>query len=103
MTDDKNLAGSAGVAAEVERMLELLDRLAAGERLDDAPLAMGLSEGDARSIFAKAGLIVRQSVQPAPKRWPVRASLLDWREMSVAEALEILGNLPAKTKTAGKD
>jgi len=96
MTDDEKTAEKAGLEPEVLKMLELLDRLAGGERLTDAPLAMGLSLDDARSIFAKAGLIVRQSVQPAPKRWPVRGSLLHWREMTVAEALEILGNLPMK-------
>jgi hypothetical protein len=83
------------------KMLELLERLGDGERLVDAPIAMGLSQEDARAIFAKAAEIVRQSLQRASpkKRWPVRGSLLDWQEMKIAEALEILANRAGKPDT----
>jgi ABC-type arginine transport system ATPase subunit len=83
------------------KMLELLERLGAAERLVDAPIAMGLSQEDARAIFAKAAEIVRESLRNAsPKRrWPVRGSLLDWQEMTIAEALEILANPAGKPNT----
>jgi hypothetical protein len=83
------------------KILELLERLGAGERLVDAPIAMGLSQEDARAIFAEAAEIVRRSLQDASakKRWPVRGSLLNWHEMTIAEALEILANRAVKADT----
>jgi hypothetical protein len=83
------------------KVLELLERLAAGERLVDAPIAMGLSQEHARAIFAQAAGIVRQSLQDpsTKKRWPLQASLLDWQEMTIAEALEILANRAGKPDT----
>jgi hypothetical protein len=97
MTNDSDdVAGETQLEPEVLRMLELLERLAGGERLTDAPIAMGLSQDDARSIFAKAGVIVRRTLETAPKHWPAKGTLLDWREMTVVEALEILGDLPNK-------
>jgi hypothetical protein len=64
----------------------------------DAPIAMGLSQEDARALFAQAAGIVQQSLQDrsTKKRWPLQASLLDWQEMTIAEALEILANRAAK-------
>jgi hypothetical protein len=98
--DDQDTSPPGAQEPELAKILELLERLAAGERLTDAPIAMGLSQDEARSMFAKAGLIVRQTTQAEGlKRWPVKASLLDWRKMTVAEALEILGSLPAPQNT----
>jgi hypothetical protein len=86
------------------KIVELLDRLGAGERLADAPLAMGLSQEQARAIFLHAAEIVRQNFkEPAvKKRWPVKGSSLDWSKMTVAEALEILSDRALKREDAAK-
>jgi hypothetical protein len=86
------------------KIVELLDRLGAGERLAEAPLAMGLSLEQAQAIFLRAAEIVRQNFrEPAMKKpWPVKGSILDWKKMTVAEALEILSDRAVKREEAAK-
>ncbi len=59
-------------APEPSQVLELLERLATGERLVDAPISMGLSQEQARAMFFVAADIVRHSLaepQPRRRRW----------------------------------
>jgi hypothetical protein len=86
------------------KIVELLDRLAAGERLTDAPLAMGLSPEQAQAVFLRAAEIVRQNLsEPAPKKpWPVKGLIQDWKTMTVAQALEILSDGAAKRQDSSK-
>ncbi len=93
MSDAGGSAEKKQAEPEASVVLEFLDRIAAGERLVDTPAAMGLSEDRARAIFSKAAEIVRHSLQPAPqaKRPALRETLPNWRDMTVTEALEILG------------
>ena len=73
------------------RILELLDKLAAAEGLGDAASATGFTEDQFRSSLREAAQIIRKNQGDLiKKRWPLLGSLLDWREMTVAEALEIL-------------
>ena len=75
------------------RIIELLDKLAAAEGLGDAASATGFSVEQLRSSFRQAAQIIRKSEEdPVMKRWPLLGSLLDWHEMTVAEALEILAH-----------
>jgi hypothetical protein len=90
--------GSAGQSAL--RVLELLERLGNGEELAQAALAMGLNQEAAHASFRTAADIVRQSI--AAKRWPARGSLLNWNEMTVAEALEILSDHAAGQESEAK-
>jgi len=88
------------------KIMELLERLGAGERLVDAPLAMGLSQEQARAIFLRVAEIVRQNFQrasPFEQRWSAGAPIRDWSEMTVAEALEILSERAAQQKTVSKE
>jgi hypothetical protein len=86
------------------KIAELLDRLGTGERLADAPLAMGLSHEQVRAIFLRAAEIVRQNCkEPAVKKWrPVNGAILDWSKMTVAEALEILSDRAVKREDAAQ-
>jgi len=86
-------------------ILELLDRLGAGERLADAPLAMGLSQEQARAIFFRVAEIVRQNLMepPVSERGSSKGSILDWSKTTVAEALEILSDRAAKLRDAAKE
>jgi hypothetical protein len=86
------------------KIVELLDRLGTGERLMDAPLAMGLSQEQACAIFLRAAEIVRQNCEePAVKKWrPAKGAILDWSKMTVAEALEILSDRAVKREDAAK-
>ena len=75
------------------RILELLDKLAAAEGLGNAVAATGISEDQMRASLRQAAQIIRKNQEsPARKRWPLLGSILDWHEMTVAEALEILGD-----------
>jgi hypothetical protein len=80
------------------KIVELLDRLGKGEHLVDVPLAMGLSQEQARAIFLCVAEIVRQNFKEpsldGPR--PVKGVILDWSKMTVAEALEILSDRAAK-------
>jgi hypothetical protein len=107
MTSPNEMIGAA-VQEQPEpvpsKIVELLDRLGAGERLADAPLAMGLSQEQAQAIFLRAAEIVRQNLdEPAArKRCPVKGSVPDWKKMTVAQALEILSDRAAKREDAAK-
>ncbi len=73
------------------RILELLDKLAAAEGLGGAASATGVSEDQMRDSLRQAAQIIRKNQDASTKqRWPLLGSILDWREMTVAEALEIL-------------
>jgi hypothetical protein len=110
MTSSDETAGSNEIAAQQQpgpvpsEIVELLDRLGAGERLADVPLAMGLSQEQARAIFLRAAEIVRQNFnEPAvKKRWPVKGAIPEWNKMTVSEALEILSDRAAKREDAAR-
>lgn len=75
------------------RILELLDKLAAAEGLGNAASATGLTEDQLRSSLREAAHIIRKSQEdPIKKRWPLLGSILDWQEMTISEALEILAD-----------
>lgn len=79
------------------RILELLDKLAAAEGLGNAASATGFTEDQLRSSLRQAAQIIRKNQEyPVKKRWPLLGSILDWREMTVAEALEILADHAAR-------
>ena len=97
-----NTGGQAEKEAEPSDslVLALLDRIAAGERLTSAAAAMGLSEDQVSAIFSKAAEIVRLSRQETyivhqGRKPPPQGR----REMTVADALEILGGLSAGRHT----
>jgi hypothetical protein len=73
------------------RLLDLLEKLAAAESLAEAAASVGVSEDQARASLRHAVEIIRKT-RPVPvkQRWPLLGSILDWKEMTVAEALEIL-------------
>ncbi len=75
------------------RILELLDKLAAVEGLGNAATAAGFTEDQLRTSLRQAAQIIRKNQEnPVKKRWPLLGSILDWHEMTVAEALEILAD-----------
>ncbi len=75
------------------QILELLDKLAAAEGLGSAASATGISEDQMRDSLRQAAQMIRKNQEaPAKQRWPLLGSILDWREMTVAEALEILAD-----------
>ncbi len=78
------------------RSLELLDKLAAAEGLGSAASATGFTEDQLRSSLRQAAQIIRKNQDPVKKRWPLLGSILDWHEMTVAEALEILAEHAAQ-------
>jgi hypothetical protein len=84
------------------RIIELLDKLAAAEGLGNAASATGFTEDQLRSSLRHAAQIIRKNQEPVMKRWPLLGSLLDWREMTVAEALEILADHAAHQEEASK-
>ena len=86
-------AGLTQSEQATSRILELLDKLAAAEGLDSAASATGISEDQMRDSLRQAAEIIRRNQEaPAKQRWPLLGSILDWREMTVAEALEILAD-----------
>ena len=81
------------------RILELLDRLAAAEGLGNAASATGFTEDQLRVSLRQAAQIIRKNQEnPVKKRWPLFGSILDWHEMTVAEALEILAEHATHTE-----
>jgi len=91
--ENKPAASKAQPEQATERILELLDKLAAAEGLGNAASATGCSEDQLRSSLRQAALIIRKKQEdPVKKHWPLLGSLLDWQEMTVAEALEILAD-----------
>ena len=94
-TSDENQPAAERAQSEqtAARILELLDRLAAAEGLGNAASATGLSEDQLRSSLREAAQIIRKGQEdPIKKRWPLLGSILDWHEMTVSEALEILAD-----------
>jgi hypothetical protein len=84
------------------RILELLGKLAAAEGIGDAAAAAGIDADQMRASLLQAAEIIRKNQEPIIKRrWPVQGSLLDWQEMTVAEALEILSEVAASDAEAG--
>jgi hypothetical protein len=76
------------------RIIELLEKLAAAEEsLSSAAAAAGLSVDQTQASLRQAVQIIRKNraSPPVKQRFPLLGSILDWREMTVAEALEILG------------
>ncbi len=94
-TSDENAPAAERTQPEqaTARILELLDRLAAAEGLDNAASATGFTEDQLRSSLRQAAQMIRKNQEdPVKKRWPLLGSILDWHEMTVAEALEILAD-----------
>ena len=107
-TSDENQPAAEGAQPEqaTARILELLDRLAAAEGLGNAASATGLTEEQLRLSLREAAQIIRKSQEdPIKKRWPLLGSILDWHEMTLSEALEILADHAAHQEqdTAKKD
>lgn len=96
MTSSDEIMMAAGLTQSEQataRILELLDKLAAAEGLGGAVSATGVSEDQMRDSLRQAAQIIRKNQDvSAKKRWPLLGSILDWREMTVAEALEILAD-----------
>ncbi len=89
--DDRPAAERSQPEQATARILELLDKLAAAEGLGNAASATGFTEDQLRSSLKQAAQIIRKNQEnPIKKRWPLFGSILDWQEMTVAEALEIL-------------
>ena len=103
-TSDENQPAAERMQPEqaTARILELLDKLAAAEGLGNAASATGFTEDQLRSSLRQAAQIIRKNQEPVKKRWPLLGSLLDWREMTVAEALEILADHAAHQEEASK-
>jgi hypothetical protein len=91
--DHGRAAGQRRLKPSISEILAVLDGLAAGESLTTTAAAVGISEEDLRTRLSVAAETIRENLDsPVRKRWPPRASILDWREMTVAEALEILAD-----------
>jgi len=102
-TSDQNnpAAPKAQPEQATERILELLDKLAAAEGLGNAASATGCSEDQLRLSLRQAAQIIRKNQEdPVRKRWPLLGSILDWQEMTVAEALEILADHATQQEVA---
>jgi hypothetical protein len=86
------------------RVIDLLDRLAAAESLGSAAAAAGFSEDEARACLRQAAQIIRKNLgSPIRQRFPLLGSILDWHEMTVAEALEILAEQAASPEPPKAD
>ena len=95
--DDRPAAERSQPEQATARILELLDKLAAAEGLGNAASATGFTEDQLRSSLKQAAQIIRKNQEnPIKKRWPLFGSILDWHEMTVAEALEILAEHAAQ-------
>ena len=73
-------------------LIDVLDRLAGGASLDEVITATSLSESDIRTCFKHAAENLRQSKREMLAKRPI----LDWREVTIAETLEILANYAVK-------
>ena len=102
--ENKQAASNAQPEQATERILELLDKLAAAEGLGNAASATGCSEDQLRSSLRQAAHIIRKKQEdPVRKRWPLLGSILDWQEMTVAEALEILADHATKQEDVSQN
>jgi hypothetical protein len=85
----KRAAGGRGLA-----LLEVLDRLAAGASLGEVMAATGLSDSELRVCFQNAAERIRRS----KAKKPGNDVILDWRDVSLAEALHIIADHAIKKK-----
>jgi hypothetical protein len=87
------------------RIIELLEKLAAAEDLSGAAEAAGFSVDQAQASLRQAAQLIRKNrASPAAKqRFPLLGSILDWHEMTLAEALEILGEYASKESPPKED
>jgi hypothetical protein len=74
----------------IARICELLDKMAAAESFGGAASVAGVSEDQARTVLKHAAEIIRRTPKDLPLR-PIRGPL-SWRDMTVAEALQILSD-----------
>ncbi len=105
-TSDENTPAAERAQSEqaTTRILDLLDKLAAAEGLGNAASATGFTEDQLRSSLRQAAQLIRKKQEdPVKKRWPLLGSILDWREMTVAEALEVLAEHALHEEDASKD
>jgi len=101
--DNKPAAERTQPEQATARILELLDKLAAAEGLGNAASATGFTEDQLRSSLRHAAQIIRKNQEnPVKNRWPLLGSILDWHEMTVAEALEILADHATRQGEASK-
>ncbi len=102
--ENKPAASKAQPEQATERILDLLDKLAAAEGLGNAASATGCSEDQLRSSLRQAAQIIRKKQEDTvKKRWPLLGSILDWQEMTVAEALEILADHATQQEDASQN
>jgi hypothetical protein len=73
--EEPGRAEGQAFAPEPPQVLELLERLGAGERLTDAPMSLGLSQEQARAMFFVAAGIVRRALAEPPKE---RCRFTEW-------------------------
>jgi hypothetical protein len=88
------------------RIIELLEKLAAAEEsLSSAAASAGFSVDQAQASLLQAAQMIRKNraSPPANRRFPLLGSILDWREMTVAEALEILAEHATSEQTPNGD
>ncbi len=89
--ESERAPGNSGAEQTNARILDLLEKLAAAESLGGVAASAGLSEDQARASLRQAAQLIRKTqASPMKQRFPLLGSILDWREMTVAEALEIL-------------
>ena len=102
-SDENQPAAERAQEQATTRILELLDKLAAVEGLGNAASATGFTEDQLRASLRQAAQIIRKNEEnPVRRRWPLLGSILDWHEMTVAEALEILADHAAQQGDASK-
>ena len=97
-SSDESKAATGDMQAEqaTAKILELLDKLAMAEGFGNAAAATGTNEDEIRASLRQAAEIIRKKQDLLPKkRWPLLGSILDWREMTVAEALQVLADYAA--------
>jgi hypothetical protein len=87
----------------LDLILAILDKLSLGASPEQVAADLSISPTDISLYFKRAADIIRisQTERAVPlRKWPARGSILDWRAMTVAEALEILAD---HTKTTPGD
>jgi hypothetical protein len=85
--NEKTLANRPAVGKGLP-LLEVLDRLAAGANLSEVMAGTGLSDNELRACFGNAADRIRQSGTAKG----ANEILLDWREVTLPEALEIIAD-----------
>lgn len=96
LEDTNSAAKSMQPGQATLQILELLEKLAAAESLAATASAAGENEEQVRTSLRRAAEIIREGQQrkvaAVEERWPLKGSILDWREMSVPEALRMLSD-----------